>query len=154
VLNRRALTNRLGIELERARRYEAVMTMLMIDIDHFKHVNDTHGHLVGDDVLREVAAYLKATVRSVDLVARYGGEEFVVVLPETAAAGAMIFAERIRQHIATNPFVPADGPLSITASIGVAVYPADGIDTVEDLLAGADDALYRAKAQGRDRVSL
>lgn len=154
VLNRRALTNRLGIELERARRYEAIMTMLMIDLDHFKLVNDTHGHLVGDDVLREVAAFLKATVRSVDLVARYGGEEFVVVLPETATAGAMIFAERIRQQIAVNPFVPAEGPLSITASVGVAVYPGEGIDTVEDLFARADDALYRAKAQGRNRVSL
>jgi two-component system cell cycle response regulator len=154
VLNRRALTNHLVKELERARRYEAVMTMLMIDLDHFKLVNDRHGHLIGDDVLREVAAFLQATVRSVDLVARYGGEEFVVVLPETATAGAMIFAERIRQQIATNPFVPAVGPLSITASVGVAVYPADGIDTVEDLFARADDALYRAKAQGRDRVSL
>jgi two-component system cell cycle response regulator len=154
VLNRRALTNRLGIELERARRYETVMTMLMIDIDHFKVVNDTHGHLVGDDVLREVAAFLQATVRSVDLVARYGGEEFVVVLPETATAGAMIFAERIRQQIAHYPFVPSEGPLSITASVGVALYPADGIDTVEELFARADDALYRAKAQGRNRVSL
>jgi two-component system cell cycle response regulator len=76
------------------------------------------------------------------------------VLPETATAGAMIFAERIRQQIAVNPFVPAEGPLSITASVGVAVYPGEGIDTVEDLFARADDALYRAKAQGRNRVSL
>ena len=84
VLNRRALTVRLTSELERARRYDSVLTLLMVDVDHFKRINDTLGHLVGDDVLREIAALLQDAVRSVDVVARYGGEEFVVVLPETA----------------------------------------------------------------------
>ena len=111
VLNRRALTVRLAEELERARRYSSVLTMLMLDLDHFKIVNDTHGHLVGDDVLREVAAFLAKEARSVDLVARYGGEEFVVVLPETALAGAMTFAERIRVHIEeASSFAPTGAP--------------------------------------------
>ena len=99
VLNRRALTLRLASELDRARRYSSVVTLLMIDLDHFKRVNDTYGHLTGDDALREVAALLQHAVRSVDVVARYGGEEFVVVLPETAEGGAVAFAERIRERI-------------------------------------------------------
>ena len=97
VLNRRALTLRLTAELERARRYDSVLSLLLIDIDHFKRINDTHGHLAGDEVLREVARLLTSAVRSVDLVARYGGEEFVVVLPETSLEGALIFAERVRE---------------------------------------------------------
>jgi two-component system cell cycle response regulator len=154
VLNRRALTARLASELDRARRYQSVLTLLMVDLDHFKTVNDTHGHLVGDDVLREVAAYLQSAIRSVDVVARYGGEEFVVVLPETPLAGAVTFAERIRAQVEKQPFCETEGPLSITASVGVAVYPGEGIETVEDLFARADDALYRAKAEGRNRVSV
>jgi two-component system cell cycle response regulator len=103
-LNRRALTERLNAELERARRYDSMVTLLMIDIDHFKRINDTYGHLVGDDVLMALAALLQHEVRSVDLVARYGGEEFVIVLPETREEGAVAFAERIRERIETHPF--------------------------------------------------
>lgn len=153
LLNRRALTDRLIEELERARRYSSLVTLLMVDLDHFKRINDTHGHLVGDDVLRDIAALLRAAVRSVDLVARYGGEEFVVVLPETPSAGALTFAERLRERIADHvfpDFVPLG--LRLTASIGVATYPSAGVESAEDLFARADEALYRAKAEGRDRV--
>ncbi len=155
VLNRRALTVRLASELERARRYDSVLTLLMVDLDHFKKVNDTYGHLVGDEVLREVATLLQNEVRSVDVVARYGGEEFVAVLPETSLAGAMIFAERIREHVAATPFASSlVEPLRLTASIGVSSYPSATISTVDDLFARADEALYRAKADGRNRVCL
>jgi two-component system cell cycle response regulator len=151
-LNRRALSVRLSAEMERARRYASDITLLMIDLDHFKAINDTHGHLVGDDVLREVALLLKETVRSVDVVARYGGEEFVIVLPETKLPGAVIFAERTREKIAGMSFVAAHGGVKLTASIGVATFPGQEIVTVEDLFARADEALYRAKALGRNKV--
>jgi two-component system cell cycle response regulator len=154
VLNRRALTVRLASELERARRYDAALSLLMVDLDHFKTVNDEHGHLVGDDVLREFAGVLQHAIRSVDVVARYGGEEFVVGLPETALAGAVVFAERLRERIAETPFAITHGnPLALTASIGVAFFPSADVNTVEDLFARADEALYRAKADGRNRVS-
>jgi len=152
-LNRRALTERLNAELERARRYDSTVTLLMIDIDHFKRINDTYGHLVGDDVLMALAALLQHEVRSVDLVARYGGEEFVIVLPETREDGAVAFAERIRERIEIHAFSLDAGPtLQVTASIGVATFPAPRVATVEDLFMRADQALYRAKAEGRNRV--
>ena len=154
VLNRRAMTERVAAELERARRYDTVVSLLMVDLDHFKRVNDTHGHLVGDDVLRDVAAMLRHAVRSVDLVARYGGEEFVVVLPETHEAGAMIFAERLRERIEEHSFADfAPLGLHLTASVGVAMFPSPGANSVDELLARADEALYRAKADGRNRVA-
>ena len=154
VLNRRALSMRLAAELERARRYESVVSLLMIDIDHFKRINDTQGHLVGDDVLREVAQLLANAVRTVDLVARYGGEEFVVVLPETSQDGALIFAERIREQIAETQFCPdGERALSLTASIGVGCFPSRGVDSVEELFAAADAALYRSKSAGRNQVA-
>ncbi|MGQ0642395.1 MAG: GGDEF domain-containing protein, partial [Gemmatimonadaceae bacterium] len=154
VLNRRALAERLLGEMERVRRYETTVSILLIDLDFFKRVNDTHGHLVGDDVLTEVAELLQRAVRAVDVVARFGGEEFVIVLPETGAPGAAAFAERIREHVEAKTFVEAsDGSgLRITASIGVAIFPSPGVQTVEDLLAKADQALYRAKAEGRNLV--
>jgi two-component system cell cycle response regulator len=152
VLNRRALTVRLTSEMERARRYDSVITLLMVDLDHFKRINDTMGHLVGDDVLRDIAALLAESVRSVDLVARYGGEEFVVALPETGAQGAAKFAERTRERIENATFATAHGGIRLTASIGVASFPADDIMSVEDFFARADGALYRAKALGRNRV--
>jgi two-component system cell cycle response regulator len=155
VLNRRALTLRLTSELDRARRYNSVLTLLMIDLDHFKRVNDTFGHLTGDDALREVAALLQHAVRSVDVVARYGGEEFVIVLPETAEVGAVAFAERIRERIEAHDFPVAGAPgpgMHLTGSIGVATFPSPRVDSAEDLFMQADAALYRAKAEGRNRV--
>ncbi len=154
VLNRRAMTLRLTAELDRAKRYESVLSLLLIDLDHFKNVNDTHGHLVGDEVLRELSRLLAGAVRSVDLVARYGGEEFVVVLPETPMDGAMIFAERVREQVAEHRFVGSGGrELALTVSIGVAAFPGPEVNSVEELLACADEALYRAKADGRNRVA-
>lgn len=154
LLNRRALSERITAEMERALRYDSTLALLMIDLDHFKWVNDTYGHLVGDDVLRDVGQLLLATIRGSDIVARYGGEEFLVLLPETEEVGAVSFAERIRAAIDEYAFVRGSElpPLKLTASIGVAVFPAARIENVEDLFSRADGALYRAKADGRNRV--
>ncbi|MEO6444870.1 MAG: sensor domain-containing diguanylate cyclase, partial [Gemmatimonadaceae bacterium] len=153
VLNRRALSERLSAELERVKRYESTVSLLLIDIDHFKRVNDNYGHLVGDDVLMDVGALLQRAVRTVDVVARYGGEEFVIVLPETGEVGATVFAERVRELIEEHEFSHAGGrTLRLTASVGVATYTSPDLETVEDLLARADQGLYRAKAEGRNRV--
>jgi two-component system cell cycle response regulator len=152
-LNRRALGERLAAEMERVRRYSTTMSVLLIDLDHFKQVNDTHGHLAGDEVLIEVAALLQRVVRAVDMVARYGGEEFVVVLPETSGAGAEAFAERLRELIEGQAFVASRGrAIRLTTSIGVSSFPDFGVESVEDLLTKADQALYRAKSEGRNRV--
>lgn len=154
LLNRRALSETITAEMERALRYDASLALLMIDLDHFKRVNDTYGHLIGDDVLRDIAQLLRSNVRERDVVARYGGEEFLVLLPDTDDAGAEAFAEQIRSAVATHTFSsrPREEGISVTASIGVATFPAARIETVEDLFARADAALYRAKAEGRDRV--
>jgi len=129
--------------------------MLLIDLDHFKLVNDTHGHLAGDDVLSEVAAILQRAAGTVDMVARYGGEEFVIVLPETGTHGAFAFAERVREKIAMNRFLVAGiSEIRITASIGVATYPSPQMESVEDLFRAADAALYRAKGSGRNLVCI
>jgi two-component system, cell cycle response regulator len=152
VLNRRALTVRLTAEMERAKRYGTVITLLMLDLDHFKGVNDTAGHLVGDDVLREVATLIRESLRSIDLVARYGGEEFVVVLPGTRLTGAVKFAERTRELVERTVFTSAQGGVRLTASIGLASYPAPDIAGVDDFFARADEALYRAKVAGRNKV--
>ncbi|MGQ0764777.1 MAG: diguanylate cyclase [Gemmatimonadota bacterium] len=153
VLNRRALTERLAAEMGRVRRYESTVSVLLIDVDHFKNVNDTWGHLIGDSVLTELASLLQGAVRAVDVVARYGGEEFVVVLPETVMSGATTFAERLREQIEGFPFASTAGhALSLTGSIGVASYPSENVESVDELLAAADQALYRAKAAGRNRV--
>ena len=153
LVNRRALTIRLVTEMERVRRYNAPLAMLLLDLDHFKLINDTYGHLAGDDVLFAVAALLQRAVRSVDTVARYGGEEFVIVLPETGKQGALAFAERIRDKLASNRFtIGTRQDIRITASIGVATYPSMGLESVEDLFRAADSALYRAKGSGRNLV--
>lgn len=154
LLNRRALSERLTTEMERALRYDTSVALLLVDLDHFKRVNDMHGHLAGDGVLRVVAELLSDEARSSDIVARYGGEEFLVVLPETDDAGAAVLAERMRERVAGHAFRAWDDgrTLQLTASIGVATFPATRIESVEDLFARADAALYRAKAEGRDRV--
>lgn len=152
--NRRALVERLTAEMERARRYSLHLSLLMVDLDHFKAVNDSYGHVVGDEVLRGVSATLQREARAVDVVARYGGEEFVVVLPETTAEGAVALAERIRERVCGTPPIPGGeyGWLRVTVSIGVATVPSPRVDAPEELVAMADEALYRAKAQGRNRV--
>ncbi len=153
LLNRRALVDRLTHEMERARRYATPLALLMVDLDHFKDINDTHGHLVGDEALREVARVLQGAVRNVDVVARYGGEEFAIVLPETSNEGAVAFAERVRERVAEHLFANERLPsLRITVSVGVASVPATDIESVEDFFARSDEALYRAKAGGRNQV--
>jgi two-component system, cell cycle response regulator len=152
-LNRRALSEALGNELDRARRYSLGLTILLLDIDRFKQINDTRGHIAGDSVLRQVGELLIREARSVDIVARFGGEEFVVVMPETAMDGAAIFAERLRRRVETRDFAdPGEDPLHLTVSIGVASFPHERITSADSFVASADQALYRAKNEGRNLV--
>lgn len=156
--NRRYLTVRLVEELARARRDNAGIVCLMLDVDHFKSVNDNWGHAAGDAVLRELALRIESQVRASDVAARYGGEEFVVLLPGTEVASAKLLAERIRTAISDSSIeLPSGDTITITASIGIAeVRPlADDVDlkTLGDsLIARADVALYAAKSAGRDQV--
>src|SRR6202008_4931586 len=129
------------------RRLRRQFTILLMDVDHFKQYNDTHGHPAGDAALVKIADLLRQSTRGVDCVARYGGEEFLVMLLETTVAPAMVVGERSRARIAAEPFAGGQ----VTISIGVAECPANG-DTPEALIASADAALYRAKGEGRDRV--
>jgi len=153
VLNRRALLDRLNTEVDRARRYESSLTLLLLDLDHFKQINDTAGHLAGDMVLRQIGELLEEAIRKVDIVARYGGEEFVVILPETALEGGVAFAERLRERIALQSFdVGAGRTVHLTVSVGIATFPSALVASTEDLFARADEALYRAKSAGRNQV--
>lgn len=156
--NRRYLQSRLLEELARARRNDATLACLLIDVDHFKAVNDTHGHLAGDMVLREIADRVEGEIRASDVAARYGGEEFALLLPDTRAADATVLAERIRRVVAGKPIVLETGePLPVAVSIGIAsVQPArtaaDLKSLGEKLIAEADVQLYRAKTDGRNAV--
>ncbi|MFI5210750.1 MAG: diguanylate cyclase [Gemmatimonadales bacterium] len=149
--NRRALAERMAQELERASRYSAPLACLMADIDRFKDVNDRHGHLVGDNVLRQIAAIFRREQRTVDILARYGGEEFVLLLPETGPEGARIFAERVVQRVAAHEFGEGAHSIRVTISIGIACYPDGRVSDGEELLRLADEKLYRAKVEGRNR---
>jgi two-component system, cell cycle response regulator len=150
--NRRALMEKLEQEMDRAARYATMLTGMMIDIDNFKQINDTHGHLVGDRVLKQLANLLKREQRSVDIVARYGGEEFVVLLPETTNTESRNFAERILRRVATHDFGEAGHPVRVTISIGIASYPDERVTDGDSLLRLADSHLYRAKSDGRNRI--
>ncbi len=148
--NYRYFTMTIGKEIERAARFSRPLALLILDLDHFKLVNDVHGHQRGDAVLVELAGRARAEVRDVDTVARYGGEEFVVILPETDEEGAAHIAERIRGAVKRRPFgEPGEEPLEITVSVGVAVFPVHGAGSTS-LLRRADEALYAAKRSGRD----
>ena len=140
-------------ELDRAARFGRPLAVLLADLDRFKAVNDTHGHLAGDAVLAAVGRIIRATLREYDIAGRFGGEEFVVALPEAGPAEAWAFAERLRQAVEAAPIAVAAGgvPLRVTISVGVACFPAHGATTTA-LTAAADAALYRAKAAGRNRV--
>jgi diguanylate cyclase (GGDEF)-like protein len=152
LFNRRVLVERLHVEVERSRRYGSPLTLLMLDIDHFKQINDTHGHAAGDDVLRNVGNIIRRNVRQVDIAGRFGGEEFCMLLPETPLAGGLIFAEILRGEIAQFTQALGDKSFSTTASFGLATpNPGDELDATA-LLKAADDALYRAKRNGRNRV--
>jgi diguanylate cyclase (GGDEF) domain len=149
--NRRALMEKLEQEMDRAARYATMLTGMMVDIDNFKQINDTHGHLVGDRVLKQLSSLLKREQRSVDIVARYGGEEFVVLLPETTSTESRSFAERILRRVATHDFGEPGHPVRVTISIGIASFPDERVSDGESLLRLADTHLYRAKSDGRNR---
>jgi diguanylate cyclase (GGDEF)-like protein len=149
--NRRTLDEELALEWRRAQRVGASLAFVLLDLDNFKSVNDGHGHLAGDAVLRSVGDTLGQGVRQVDLAGRYGGEEFALILPETDLAGALKLAERLRVKLEeTAVELPSGGTLTATASFGVAV--SDGLVTAEELVAAADAALYAAKAAGKNCV--
>jgi diguanylate cyclase (GGDEF)-like protein len=136
-------------EWERADRYSRSLSVVMMDLDHFKHSNDVHGHLTGDETLRKMAQILQDGARTADLPARYGGDEFAVILPETDEEGAIAFGEKIRQRVEGERVGPDGNP--VTVSVGVATHPGNGT-TAADLVRAADHELYRAKQSGRNRV--
>lgn len=138
-------------ELERCLRYRHPLSVLMMDLDRFKSVNDTHGHLMGSHVLSEVGGVIRHCIRAADVSARYGGEEFVTYLAETDSKGARLAAERIRKAIEAHSFVLDDVSIRVTISIGVATAPGDG-HAIKELVGAADRALYEAKETGRNRV--
>jgi diguanylate cyclase (GGDEF)-like protein len=153
--NKRAFTDVAYKEAARAQRFSHPLSLLMLDIDDFKKVNDTYGHLQGDEVLRRIGRILRAESRGIDEPARYGGEEFAVALPETGTEGAIGLAERVRERIEREqvPFVDREGNLRITASVGVATLP-EAAGDVQALIAAADGALYAAKRGGKNRVEV
>ncbi|UCE17615.1 MAG: diguanylate cyclase [Gemmatimonadota bacterium] len=152
LFNHRTIHERLKHELDRSRRYGSPLSLIMLDIDLFKKVNDAYGHLQGDIVLREVADILKTSTREVDLLARYGGDEFVAVLPETQTENGALLAERIRVAVKEHAFHVSDDTIHITISLGVATYPHPDVNTKDDLIERADKALYEAKHSGLDKV--
>ncbi len=151
IANKRALLDFLDREFARAKRYQRDLSVVMMDLDHFKRVNDTFGHLMGDFVLRDFAKLVASRIRKEELFARYGGEEFCVVLPEMDKEKAVRFAETVRQLIEDHGFSFEGNQLRMTASFGVAVVDAT-MSRPEDLMAAADEHLYRAKNEGRNRV--
>jgi diguanylate cyclase (GGDEF)-like protein len=151
---RRYFDTRLREELERSRRFEAPFSVVLLDIDDFKQLNDTHGHALGDRVLRDVAQAMRRCLRGVDIAARYGGEEFAVILPRTAMLDAHAVAERIRHDIGEVRVVHDGRVVGVSASLGVACFPESGAADAGNLVERADVALYRAKAAGKNRVEL
>jgi diguanylate cyclase (GGDEF)-like protein len=154
--NRRYLDRRLKEEFSRAKRYKTPLSILLVDIDHFKSVNDTHGHQAGDLVLSYLAKLTLNAVRTSDIAARYGGEELLVIAPNTAESAAGALAERLRQHIENHELVLTRDPgnrqvVRITVSVGVAVVDGE-MEKAQQLVQQADEALYRAKKEGRNRV--
>lgn len=150
--NRRYFDRHLNVMLGKAQEQGRDLALMILDIDHFKAVNDNHGHDIGDAVIKEFSARLKRNVRGVDLACRFGGEEFVVLMPDTDAASAEVVAERVRQAIAERPFdVGLSRPLYVTVSIGLSINESL-VDTPEMLIKRADIALYRAKREGRNKV--
>jgi diguanylate cyclase (GGDEF)-like protein len=152
LFNRRYFRQRLQEEFQRARRYNLPLSLLLLDIDDFKRVNDVHGHSTGDAVLRAIADVLRRNVRTFDLCCRYGGEEFVLVLPGSDAADALRTADRVRQAVAAQSLAGRSGepPIKVTVSVGAVTL--DGVDTIDDLIEEADRALYEAKQRGKNQI--
>jgi diguanylate cyclase (GGDEF)-like protein len=151
VYNHRHFMDQIHERFEEAKKCSSPLSLLMIDIDHFKAFNDNHGHMAGDLVLKKIAQLLKASCRTQDIVARYGGEEFAIILSETDLQRAETVAERVRSVVEHHRLVDGTQSQPITVSVGIGALH-DGIDTVNDLIASADKALYQAKTEGRNRV--
>ncbi|MDP1896337.1 MAG: GGDEF domain-containing protein, partial [Sulfurimicrobium sp.] len=151
--NRRHLEEMLKQEFQRASRHGHSLTVMLLDLDHFKHVNDTYGHLGGDEVLREAATRVRSALRHTDFVARYGGEEIVVILIDTPLSCATVVGEKLREAIANNPVNYEGKDILVTTSIGISAIHAD--DTCpQNILERADIGLYRSKEGGRNRVTV
>jgi len=149
--NRRDIEETLLGALSAARRHQSGLAVLLIDIDHFKRINDTQGHQAGDAVLTSTGQTIEMALRTEDSVGRWGGEEFLAVLPHTDAEGAMIIAERLRAHVARSEPAGGDPRMAVTATIGVAMWASGGMD---DLISRADHALYAGKTAGRNHVQI
>jgi diguanylate cyclase (GGDEF)-like protein len=150
IYNRRYFEMQIASEIERASRYDGRLAIIMIDIDNFKRLNDEFGHLLGDEVLRQVSTVFGQQLRKVDVVCRYGGEEFAILVPQTSGSNALEVAEKLRRVVAAYRFPGV--PVKVTISAGVAEFPSNG-NTRDDLVAAADAALYASKEGGRNRVS-
>lgn len=151
--NHRHFQERLREEFRRAQRYDDPLALILLDVDHFKQLNDAHGHPFGDAVLRAFADSLRRAVRETDFVARYGGEEFAVLLPKTHLAGALTVAERIAAELHGLRLGP-EQRIAVTASFGLSSYPGRTVTAPDQLIRTADEALYRAKGEGRNKISL
>ncbi|RME23391.1 MAG: GGDEF domain-containing protein [Deltaproteobacteria bacterium] len=151
VYNKRYFMENLDREISRARRYDRQLSMIMIDVDHFKQINDTYGHLAGDYVLKALARVLSENIRREDFLARYGGEEFAVILPEIGLANAKVMAEKVRRLVEEQEFSFEGTVIPVTISIGVATLDSQQMEGA-DLIARADEKLYEAKQSGRNRV--
>jgi diguanylate cyclase (GGDEF)-like protein len=152
VYNRRTFKELAEPQLSRSRRAKLPVSLLMLDLDHFKRINDTYGHLAGDDVLRAFSILVRNCLRKEDLLARYGGEEFVVLLPGSSQEAAAALGERIRDEVASKPFDANRHLVRVTVSVGVSSESSDTLPSLESMLGRADEALYAAKHQGRNRV--
>jgi len=152
LFNHRHIHELLREEFERSARSSEPVAVVMLDLDHFKNVNDTHGHPTGDVILFETAEILRDTAREIDMLGRYGGEEFIAVLPDSDEEAAVRFAERVRERMDAHTFRDGEKEVRMTLSCGAAALPASGVDSPSALLKLADEALYRAKAGGRNQV--
>ena len=154
LFNRRYFEERLALETEKAFRSGAPISLIMVDIDHFKKVNDTFGHTEGDKVLREISFVLRSSVRKKDVVARYGGEEFILILPDASQEESSMIAERIRRMVENNPFEVGNIRLKLTVSLGIAHFPTVRPSSMEEFVRMADLALYDAKRGGRNQACM
>lgn len=153
IFSRRYVLERMEGELSRSKKFQLSFSLLMVDLDNFKQINDTYGHLAGDAALKECARIIKDNLRQVDLIGRFGGEEFVIMLTETATEKTRMVSERIRKAVESTAFKAYDEKLKITISIGASIFPEDA-DNLHDLIDRADSALYTAKKSGRNKVCI